>query len=185
MDPITLLLILGGAVALGGKKKKKPSTKPRECPDGFVWDAEQTMCVPSYESGPPQIHLTGLCEAWQMLPSKQAWFALYAAPYLADWIEQHQAAASGADESDLHAAAAPMSVYSSAHMTYKILGHSPLAYASEEFPDVGSVCRLPTLDEPAETPAIQGLFDYVLAHVDQAIRTYNLSGELVVPEVEG
>ena len=179
MSPLMFLLFGAGALALT-RKPGGGAKASRECPAGFTWQGDR--CVPDYEVGPPQISLTGACEAWEMLPNKPDWFARYATPALAQIVTDWQAAPTGSADPFLAVPGDAPTAAQADEITYQLLFASPLAFATEEFPTVGAVCRLPTSDEPAETPAVQGLFDYVAAHVAATLEHYNLTGEILFTE---
>ncbi len=198
LDPLTLGLIIGGAALLAKRKKKKNGgttnggttnggTQHPECPAGFNWSDADRMCVPAGE-GPPQIHVTGLCEYWTMLPSPQAWFDQYAGPAIAEVAAAIQAEPSG-DASPVLQGNENMGADVIAHM---LLANSPVAYATPEFPDLGRLCKLPYSESLGPDPepgapvpeAMVGLFNYTQSIVEKAVMAYNETGVITIPEIE-
>lgn len=202
MSPLMLLLVGGGLLMLGSRKRKalpppedqngEPPVdeRPAECPVGFYWDEAQRMCVPAGE-GPPQIHVTGLCEWWQILPNPQAWLDQFAAEALRQLAEAIKAE--------------PSEQWPPAHLygqdetltpdviTHLILSNSPIPYAAEEFPNLGLLCKLPLSAELGPDPDPQGpvpqamveLHNYVQPLVADAVQAFNQTGQFTFPEVSG
>lgn len=200
LDPLTLGLIIGGAALLARRKKKSNGKTtngngktngnggaPPECPAGFAWSEADRMCVPAGE-GPPQIHVTGLCEYWTMLPSPQVWFDQYAGPAIAEVVAAIKAAPSG-DASPVLQGNENLGSDVIAHM---LLANSPVAYATPEFPDLGRLCKLPYSESLGPDPepgapvpeAMAGLFAYTQSVVEQAVMAFNQTGVITIPEIE-
>jgi hypothetical protein len=196
VEPATLLLLSGAAV-LWAKSKKKPTAtpppkQPPSCPVGFAWDENERACVPTAD-GPPQILVTGMCEAWSMLPTPQVWFDQYAWPALQEIVQEIDA------QPDPHAQGeAATMLYGSedlppAVVAHTILANSPIAYASDQFPTLGLLCKLPLSEAfgPDADPggavpqAMIDLADYVQQYVAQAVAVFNQTGQLQFPEVSG
>lgn len=199
MEPVTLLLLGGAALMLakGGKKKPTNGTtngttnggvqEPPSCPVGFFWDENQRSCVPSGE-GPPQIHVTGMCEVWSMLPFPQVWFDSYAAPALAEIAQAIGAQSIGYASDSLLGQQEELWPSTLAHV---LLANSPIAFATPEFQSLGQLCKLPLSEqlgpdpEPGQPvpPAMVDLAEYTAAHVVQAVRAFNESGTFQFPEI--
>ncbi len=200
IDPVTLLVLGGGALLLASRKKPKKTVTngngaatnggtppPPECPNGFYWDGEQRMCVPSGE-GPPQLHVTGMCEAWQMLPHPQVWFDQYAADVLAQTAAAIGATPSGAAQDTNLVGQEGLT---SAVLTHIVLSNSPIAYATPEFPTLGLLCKLPLSEElgpnpepgAAVPPAMEDLAAYVYPYIEQAVMAFNESGQFQFPVI--
>jgi len=196
-------------LAKGGKKKPTNGTtngttnggvqEPPSCPVGFVWDENQRSCVPSWD-GPSQIHVTGMCEAWQLLPSPQVWFDNYAAPAMAE-IAQGIGASPDPDRAALGFPAAGVlygftqergdEALAPSVITHLLLANSPIAFATPEFQTLGQLCKLPLSEsfgpdpEPGQPvpPAMADLAQYVENIVAQIVAAYNESGTFQVPEI--
>jgi len=199
IDPVTLLVLGGGALLMASRKKPKKTVTnggttdgggtvaPPECPVGFYWDDAQRACVPSGD-GPPQIHVTGLCEWWQMLPHPQVWFDQYAAVVLAETAAAIQATPTGGGNTVLVGA---QEMLTPEVLTHIILSNSPIAFSTPEFPHLGLLCKLPLSEElgpdadpGAEVPAAMVDLDaYVYSYVMQALAAYNESGQFQFPEI--
>jgi hypothetical protein len=185
-------------LARGGKKKPTNGVtngvtnggvqEPPSCPVGFVWDEGLRSCIPSGE-GPPQIHVTGLCEAWQLLPSPQVWFDTYAGPAMVEIAQAIQAAPhTDAAAWDYLRGTEEMHPAVVAHV---LLSNSPIAFATPEFQTLGQLCKLPLSEELGPDPepgqpvpvAMADLAQYVTGITAQAIRAFNESGQFQIPEV--
>lgn len=188
----------------GGKKKPTNGTtngttnggvqEPPSCPVGFVWDENQRSCVPSGE-GPPQVLVTGMCEAWQLLPFPQVWFDSFAGPALVEIAQgiaaqpnPAQAAAGQPAAGTLYGAQENLSADVIAHL---LLSNSPIAFATPEFQSLGQLCKLPLSEalgpdpEPGNPvpPAMVDLAAYVTSYVATAVAAYNESGTFQFPEI--
>jgi len=196
MEPVTLLLLYGGAMLLAKGKKKGQKTpplppQPSECPVGFHWDENERSCTPS-EDGPPQISVGGMCEVWTILPNESAWFGGYALPALVEIVEAigAQPQPNAEDQTALYGAEENLSAVVVAHL---LVANSPVAYATNEISSVGTLCKLPLSEElgPDADPggsvpeAMTQLADYVQSYVEQAIAYFNQSGQLQFPEISG
>jgi hypothetical protein len=180
IEPMTLALIAGGAILLASRKKgstEKSQTKPPECPDGFMWNEAQRSCVPAAE-GPPQLHITGDCEAVQMLPSPEAYLSGYVQRKFQAYLDAIQAVAK--NENDPVAAGDNGSM-NPHEMTVSLLSQSPIAFATDEFPNLGSMCTLPIgLDDQNVPPAMLQLYASILPIMDASIRYFNATNEPVL-----
>jgi hypothetical protein len=195
MEPITLLALLGGAMLLTGRKKKgkKPAGEPKPeapaCPVGFEWSAEAAACVPA-AVGPAQIHVTGLCEMWELLPSPQVWFDDWAAPAVAELAQAIGAQPTGAEQAELVGPDESLNADVVAHV---LVSQSPISYATELTQSVGQVCKLPLSAQLGPDPEPDGevppamveLHQYVASVVAPVLTNYNLTGEIAFPQVEG
>jgi hypothetical protein len=186
MEPITLALIVGGAMLLtGGKKKPKREPTPPTCPAGFVWSAEEVMCVPLLtDDQPPQIQVIGDCEVVRMLPSPAAYITGYVQPKLVSFIEGMGAQPHGGDPSIV--VGADGTEMTAVQMLSAVLAVSPMAFATDQFPTLGALCHIPTaVDDTTPTPAVWELFNILLEVVQPAVINFNQTGEIAFPQIEG
>jgi hypothetical protein len=186
MEPITLALIAGGVLLLASGKKKKPTTddkKPIDCPPGFIWSDQKQSCIPHLSPDePPQLHITGDCEAWQMLPSVEGWFSKYAQPKFEALLGGIKAQPTGTDSPD----AVGEYTTTAFEMAQAILAQSPIAFATDQFPNFGSMCPIPsTMDDPMVNQPMTELFRFVYVAVEGGIRRFNTTNEAVLTLPEG
>lgn len=194
IEPLTLLLLAGGAMLLAGKKKSttKPEPEPEPepeppvaCPPGFIWSDAQQSCIPHLSpEEPPQLHITGDCEAWQMLPSVQGWFAKYAQPKFEAFVAGVGGQPSPDDfEQRIRGTGGIIEAHD---MAVAILAQSPIAFASDEFPNFGSLCPLPVeVGDPGVPAAMHDLYVVMLNSVRDGILNFNQTAEPVLPIPEG